>query len=617
MARLVQIVLAAAALLCTTAASAADLQQVRVLVDVSGSMKRTDPQNLRVPALRLLANLLPPDSVAGAWLFAGEASSLMPVDEVDGAWQRQATERAARIHSRGQWTDIGAALDNALQGWERPIGGQRRSMILLTDGKVDVADDDQRDAAARRYILDDILPRMVAADVRVHAIALSEDADAELLSVLAGATDGAFRVAENAESLDRLFLDLFEQAVQRDSLPLRGRRFEVDAAVQELTFLGFREKGSPPLRLVPPGGGELTAVSHPDGVRWRAEDGYDLVTVTAPTPGEWRYLGDEDPDNRAMIVTDLKLETSPLPAHLLASEAAALEIRLTEDGATVDRAEFLALLDVSVTQRAPDGALAGSWPLRDDGADDDQRAGDGLFRMDLGAALASGGRFEFVTTVDGDTFQRQVRQGVEVVARPLEITEQPSAEAPEVLFVRPAVPWLDPAALTLEARAALPDGERALDVLPGAGGWRVPLDGLPGGRDLELKLKLAGKTITGRTLQAALPPRPLRLPGPPPGAEGEPAAQADTDPADAPARAGDGAEQAEGGVNWLLVGSVVFLVNVTLLGGGGLGLYWVMRRRPDRVQPTVSDQPEAGDAGGPDGGTAAGDEQTAGVEAAA
>ncbi len=611
--RSLRIILAAATLLCATTASAADLQQVRVLVDVSGSMKRTDPQNLRVPAMRLLANLLPPDSVAGAWLFAGDVTPLMPVDEVDDAWQRRATERAARIHSRGQWTDIGAALDNALQGWDRPVGGQRRSMILLTDGKVDVAPDAERSAAARRRILDDILPRMVAANVRVHAIALSEDADAELLSVLAGATDGAFRVAEDAERLDRLFLELFEQAVQRDSLPLRGRRFEVDAAVEELTFLAFREKGSPPLRLVPPGGGEFSAEDHPAGVRWRSEAGYDLVTIASPRPGEWRYLGDEDPDNRALIVTDLKLETNPLPAHLLASEAAVLEARLTEQGATVDRTEFLELLDMTVTRRAPDGALAGSWPLRDDGLGDDRYAGDGLYHLELGSQASSGGQFEFVTTVNGETFQRQVRQPVKVVAEPLEVTAQPSTEAPEALLVRPAVPWLAPGSLNLSARVELPGGERTLDVLPEDGGWRIPVQGLPGGRDLPLTLSLSGQTRSGRTLEAQLPPRALRLPGPPPATEPATEQREPTD--DGAASDSETAEEPGAGVNWLLVGSVVFLVNVALLGGGGLGLYWLIRGRPGHAQPTVSDETYSDDDA--DLAADAGDEQTAGVEAAA
>ncbi len=43
---------------------------VRVVIDVSGSMKQNDPQNLRAPGLRLLSGLLPPESAAGVWTFA-------------------------------------------------------------------------------------------------------------------------------------------------------------------------------------------------------------------------------------------------------------------------------------------------------------------------------------------------------------------------------------------------------------------------------------------------------------------------------------------------------------------------------------------------------------------
>src|SRR6187402_3821518 len=38
---------------------------VRVLIDISGSMKQTDPQNLRKPAVDLIARLLPDKSRAG------------------------------------------------------------------------------------------------------------------------------------------------------------------------------------------------------------------------------------------------------------------------------------------------------------------------------------------------------------------------------------------------------------------------------------------------------------------------------------------------------------------------------------------------------------------------
>ncbi|MEQ8661285.1 MAG: hypothetical protein RLW62_10740, partial [Gammaproteobacteria bacterium] len=50
---------------------------VRILVDVSGSMKQNDPRNLRVPALRLVSELLPAGTTAGVWLFAEQASVLV------------------------------------------------------------------------------------------------------------------------------------------------------------------------------------------------------------------------------------------------------------------------------------------------------------------------------------------------------------------------------------------------------------------------------------------------------------------------------------------------------------------------------------------------------------
>lgn len=41
----------------------------RVVIDVSGSMKQTGPQNLRVPALKLINGLIPTGSRAGVWTF--------------------------------------------------------------------------------------------------------------------------------------------------------------------------------------------------------------------------------------------------------------------------------------------------------------------------------------------------------------------------------------------------------------------------------------------------------------------------------------------------------------------------------------------------------------------
>ncbi|RQW02957.1 VWA domain-containing protein, partial [candidate division KSB1 bacterium] len=125
---------------------------VRVLIDVSGSMKQNDPHNLRIPALKLLVNLMPPGAWAGVWLFAEQAQPLVPLERVDQNWQKQALALAAKIHSRGQRTDIEAALKKAALERQTADATSRRRLILLTDGLVDVGKEADKNAASKKRI---------------------------------------------------------------------------------------------------------------------------------------------------------------------------------------------------------------------------------------------------------------------------------------------------------------------------------------------------------------------------------------------------------------------------------------------------------------------------------
>jgi len=74
---------------------------VRVIIDVSGSMKRNDPKNLRQPAVELLVKLLPEGSEAGVWTFGKWVNMLIPHGEVDEAWRKSAAKKAKDINSVG------------------------------------------------------------------------------------------------------------------------------------------------------------------------------------------------------------------------------------------------------------------------------------------------------------------------------------------------------------------------------------------------------------------------------------------------------------------------------------------------------------------------------------
>lgn len=55
----------------------------RVVIDVSGSMKQTGPQNLRVPALKLINGLIPTGSRAGVWTFGRYVNMAVKWGKVD------------------------------------------------------------------------------------------------------------------------------------------------------------------------------------------------------------------------------------------------------------------------------------------------------------------------------------------------------------------------------------------------------------------------------------------------------------------------------------------------------------------------------------------------------
>jgi len=112
---------------------------VRVLIDISGSMKKSDPDNLRIPATRLIAGLMPEGSRSGVWTFGRYINMLVPVRIVDDEWRELAKEKSALINSAGLYTNIEGVLENASSGWFEYDPNTKRNIILLSDGYVDVS----------------------------------------------------------------------------------------------------------------------------------------------------------------------------------------------------------------------------------------------------------------------------------------------------------------------------------------------------------------------------------------------------------------------------------------------------------------------------------------------
>jgi uncharacterized protein (TIGR03503 family) len=479
------------------------VSDVRVLIDVSGSMKKNDPQNLRAPAMRMLVGLLPEQSRAGVWTFAKMVNMLVPWKPVNDEWRQNAIDKSKGIHSLGMFTNIEQVLQKATANQKAPDPKFRRSMILLSDGFVDIEPNKAASQASRQRILDQIVPRLKKLNITVHTIALSDKADHELLKALSMATDGWYRQANSAEELQRIFLHLFEQATSRDNVPLADNQFSIDSSVKEMTVLAFRKPGSTATVLQLPDGSTISQAQKSEKVRWLNEANFDLITIDNPAIGQWQINAELDPDNRVMVVTDMQLRTSDLPNNVLVGEQFEFEATLTEKGEVITRPAFLDLVD---------GHLSRQQVEHQEDLTLQREADQAVYRATLGAGFEAG-RNDVIVTMRSATFERQRRQSINVIASPISVEssqlEQESRS--HRIEVQADSSLIQPQSLQISALLREQDGnEWPYEMLKiGDNAWRLTITDLAPELDYTLSLQLRGETPEGR--KVFLLPEPIAL----------------------------------------------------------------------------------------------------------
>ncbi len=425
-------------------------------------MKETDPDNLRAPALRLLADLVSEDSRVRLDLFGDQVHNLLPVAVADGD-HRQAMRRAAdRIGSDEPFTAIPTALEAAGRGWD---DAAQRHVILLSDGRLDVSDDPGANESATARLRDEVIPSLLESDVRVHTVALSREADADMLGEIADRTGGVAISARGSADLQRAFLELFEATAPRTGLPLTDNRVKVDDSVRELTLVIFRKPGADPTRVVVPDGGKVDADRAAEMGDWRWDDsaGRDLVTVSGPAAGEWRIQAREDPDNRALVITDLDLAMSDIPGRVHPGEVIEGHLQLTNRGQPLIEPRLVDEARMTIRAVGPSGDAGPPIPLNDRGEGDDRAGQDGYYDFRL-RLTDHAGNHALVGRIEGPTFERVIRRKVAVSpTRPFEVRlvagEEGSDENPAALVVEQDPGIVDPEATRLVAEIRCPPGE--------------------------------------------------------------------------------------------------------------------------------------------------------------
>lgn len=329
---------------------------VRLVIDISGSMKRTDPNNLRIPATNLLIDLLPADSKAGIWTFGAYVNMLVAHGEANEAWRNNARAQAKKINSVALFTDIENAIERA--GWDvdRPDETTDKHIILLSDGLVDNSEAstakarEEENQKSRDHLLRVLVPKLAKAGYTIHTLALSDEADHDLMATMAQRTGGLHAIAYEAKDLMPLLLQIINRLVPSEEVPLEDNRFLIDPTIDEFTLLVFHGAGAS-ATLHDPAGQSFTHADSNESMRWHGNDRYTMITVKSPVAGEWHIETPEHPDNRVTVISDIRFHSTSLPPTIYRGYPQTLEAWFTEEGKLIDRREFLGLLKAKATHK--------------------------------------------------------------------------------------------------------------------------------------------------------------------------------------------------------------------------------------------------------------------------
>lgn len=434
---------------------------VRVLIDISGSMVQTDPQNQRTPAINLLIDSLSDGSEAGIWTFGRYVNLLVEHDVVDEAWREQARAAIAALEPIAQRTNLGAVLDQASYDFGYTNYQAPTDVVLITDGQVDIAPNAQVNQVERDRILNSVLPRYAEAGARIHSLALTDAADAGLLEQMSNQSGGVFARVESAEDIQDFILEVLQAVDVGNQIPLENAGFEVDTQVSEVTALVLHNRGE--MGLVSPAGQQSTALAPAMGQQWRVGPGYTLVTVRQPQTGRWQITGPIEDGSRVSVVSDMNLRwRQPTGSVTLMGQPIHMELEAVDQNGRPIPAEIAAVLTPEITVN---GEVRSGVRWRGD-----------LLSGNL-PNVYDEGPLTLAVRVDGGTFQRLLRRTFQ--NRPPFMSEVLVVDGGYQWRLYPAHSDLMPGDEDLRARIESPEGwtREVMFERNNSGYYSVVLDG--------------------------------------------------------------------------------------------------------------------------------------------
>ncbi|HET6171757.1 MAG TPA: vWA domain-containing protein [Gaiellales bacterium] len=278
---------------------------IEIALDVSATMKRTDPHGLRSDAVRSLLVLTGPADRIGALTFNDHAQPIFGLQAVAATSASTLANLVDKRLADSGGTDDDAGLEGAYDALSSPKTydpARAKTVILLTDGTRHAGDDRSAHLLLRAN------PSGHAWPVCVVALGSRIAATNETrLQRIATETRGQYVPARTPATLGAAFRRCLAIATGRQTLADRAVRLAKRVTIRRITakiapnttiatwFAEFAAGSGERPVLIDPSGASHTSAAPGKNVSFRTGRTFALFTALHPRPGTWTLLLSPDP----------------------------------------------------------------------------------------------------------------------------------------------------------------------------------------------------------------------------------------------------------------------------------------------------------------------------------
>jgi hypothetical protein len=370
---------------------------VVLVMDSTGSMKKSDPQFLRIPAAKLFISLLDKHDRASVVSFTDSAEILSSSVLLDSENGRDTLSQVVdKITSTGLHTNLYEALNEGIEvlGEEKRPGSEK-VIVFMSDGIMDTGDP-EKDNALIEKLKTSLTKSLIEYGIKVYAIAFTGQSDTQLLERLSKQTGGFYNLARTDRDLHVVFESIFESLKAPDMLPMNANGFLIDKSIEEVTIVATKDSPDTTIKLNAPDGEKYSSENKPPYTEWFVSSNFEMMTIKKPLDGKWEILFSTGNNNKAYVITNLNLQTNFNEVYPLFGQDLDVKIWLEREGKPIKEKEVLEKITFSIELSNPDNKTIQLQPFNKE---------DGSFERKI--ELYKAGNYKLRFIADGKTFQRE------------------------------------------------------------------------------------------------------------------------------------------------------------------------------------------------------------------